>query len=213
MKDIELILKQFRAKVVMTIEELTDLDMWSTITVRRRLKSWGAYTSYNHNGRYYVLPEIPRFDTHGLWIYNGIRFSKSGALTKTTIHLVHNSTSGMLTPELSGLLGCQMHSVLSRLTNRGAVQRKRNFGRNVYFSAYQKKFESQEKMRKSREPSRASCLSEKAAVILLLEKIKNPDATVQELVLHAGTLGVDINVDGVRDFFQRHDLPIKSINH
>ena len=63
----ERILKSFRARKVLTVEELTRLLKSSAITARRRLKQWNAYTSINRNGRYYVLPEVAEFDEKGLW--------------------------------------------------------------------------------------------------------------------------------------------------
>ena len=77
------VLKQFRAKKVMTLAELTAGLDCSPRTVHRRLKTWRAINSYNHNGRYYTLPEVPEFDTHGLWRYRDIRFSQHGNLTDT----------------------------------------------------------------------------------------------------------------------------------
>ena len=54
----------FRKKII-TIDTLSSLLNSSTKTARRRLKLWEAYTSYNENGRYYTLPDIPDFDANG----------------------------------------------------------------------------------------------------------------------------------------------------
>ena len=58
-------LKTLRARKVLTIEELATLLQRSLPTARRRLKAWNTLTSYNKNGRYYALPDVPRFDSHG----------------------------------------------------------------------------------------------------------------------------------------------------
>ena len=71
-------IKIFKKKKVLMIEELSGLLDSSLITARRRLKQWKTYTSYNHNGRYYVLPGVVKFDTHGLWRHQDILFSQHG---------------------------------------------------------------------------------------------------------------------------------------
>ncbi len=72
----ESILKRFRTRRVLTVEELAGFLGNSTITARRRLKQWNTYTSINRNGRYYVLPDVPEFDDNGLWNHKTIFFSK-----------------------------------------------------------------------------------------------------------------------------------------
>ena len=67
----------FHKRKVLSLPELMELLKKSVATVRRRLKEWKVFSSYNHNGRYYVLPEIPQFDVLGLWKYQNIFFSKS----------------------------------------------------------------------------------------------------------------------------------------
>ena len=58
--------KAWRTRKIITIDELANLLGTSLPTARRRLKAWNALTSYNKNGRYYVLPDVPQFDAHGL---------------------------------------------------------------------------------------------------------------------------------------------------
>lgn len=205
-----MVLERFREKVVMTIEELKCLKDWSSVTVRRRLKKWGAYTSYNHNGRYYVLPDIPRFDSNGLWSYEGIRFSRNGTLTRSAVHLVESSDAGMPASELSKLLGCEMHPILSRLTKSGALKRKLYSGRNIYFSTRSCKFVTQNRARGLVAPVVAKILSGETAIMLLVEKIKRPDASVRELVAHVLSLGMKIEEEVAESFLERHGLQKKT---
>jgi hypothetical protein len=83
----ERILKSFRGRKVLTVEELTRLLKSSAVTARRRLKQWNAYTSINRNGRYYVLPEVAEFDEKGLWNHHMVFFSRHGNLRKTIVKL------------------------------------------------------------------------------------------------------------------------------
>ena len=52
--DVSAVLKAFNKEKIVTIVLLATWLSCSVATARRRLKQWGAYTSYNHNGRYYV---------------------------------------------------------------------------------------------------------------------------------------------------------------
>ncbi len=67
-------IQTFRRRKTLTVEQLRSLLQCSVPAVRKYLKQWGTMTSYNNNGRYYVLSDVPKFDEHGLWEYKGIRF-------------------------------------------------------------------------------------------------------------------------------------------
>ncbi len=56
------VLEIFRQDKVMSLKQLADLLGCSERTVQRYLNKWRTHTSYNKNGRYYILPDIPRFD-------------------------------------------------------------------------------------------------------------------------------------------------------
>ncbi len=69
-------------KKVFSFDQLLSLLECSTRYGRTKLKQWRTYNSYNKNGRYYALPEVPIFDENGLWHYGDIYFSKHGTLKK-----------------------------------------------------------------------------------------------------------------------------------
>ena len=202
----DLVMSRFRERVIITIDELTSLDNWSTITARRRLRRWGAYTSYNRNGRYYVLPDIPRFDAHGLWEYNGVRFSRSGTLTSTLVRLVDDSDCGLTASELSELLGYEMHPVLSRLTKQGTLRRFVRSGRNVYLSKQPGRFETQNGAWKRSSRRLMNGLPLETQVFLLIEKIKSPSADPSKLAAILRGNGYEINSVAVESFLENHGL-------
>ena len=88
--------KVFRRRKILTLGEVAELIQSSGHTARRRLKQWRAHTSYNQNGRYYTLPEVPKFDPNGLWHWRDVFFSQYGNLEQEYIR------SGLgLTPRLT----------------------------------------------------------------------------------------------------------------
>ena len=108
-------IRAIHQKKIITIDQLASLLHSSVKTARRRLKLWQAITSYNMNGRYYTLPGIPDFDSHGLWQYRQVRFSQHGNLKNTIIAFVIQSKAGLEAAEASDLLGISVRSFLSSL--------------------------------------------------------------------------------------------------
>jgi len=51
--------------------------------------------SYDHNGRYFSLEKLARFNSKGIWEYNNIHFSKFGTLKNTLVAFINNSSQGM----------------------------------------------------------------------------------------------------------------------
>ena len=96
-------LKFLRSKKVVTLAELALHLHCSSRTVQRRLANWQAINSYNRNGAYYTLPDIPKFDAHGLWRYRQAFFSRSGNLPETFVQLAANSQAGLTAAEAGDL--------------------------------------------------------------------------------------------------------------
>ncbi len=57
-------------------------------TVCRKLVAAGCHSSYSHCGRYYTLDALAAHDQHGLWLHQGIGFSRAGTLLATVAALV-----------------------------------------------------------------------------------------------------------------------------
>ena len=108
----------------------TSADM----TVYRKLKELSYHSSYSHQGRYYTLDEIARFDDMGLWVYEDVHFSRHGTLIKTIRVLIDQSIRGYTLSELRSLLAVEVKESLLVLYNRDDIQRERICGRYVYFS-------------------------------------------------------------------------------
>jgi hypothetical protein len=200
-------LRKIRRKKVITVAEVASVFSCSVKTARRRLKQWKAITSYNENGGYYTLPNIPSFDVHGLWGYRGIRFSRHGNLKQTIIRLVENSHAGLDAAEMGDLLGIYVRSFLTSLRNHPNLRREKIQGRFVYFTAKEKDYFEQKKKRATMTRS-TQLPSDVEAIAILVETIKNPHLSAEQLcskLKHKHR----ISPQSVHNLFAYHGLTIK----
>jgi len=120
---------------IATLPELKQaLGTIATMTVFRKLKALGYRTSYSHRGRYYTLPDIPRFDERGLWTWQSVWFSRDGNLLATAQRFVDESDAGLAAGELQALLNVEVKEPLLRLYRRGRIARREMGGVYVHFS-------------------------------------------------------------------------------
>jgi hypothetical protein len=205
--DDERVLKRFRAKKILTVEELAGLLESSTVTARRRLKKWKSYTSINWNGRYYVLPGVVEFDEWGLWRYNTVFFSKHGNLRKTITQLINVSEAGLDALKVSELVGIRANS--SFLSGfRDIVHRERQQGRFIYFSANQDTYRKQKQCREQhlvkgvvrKLPTGAD------AILILVDRIKHPDSSIEQCARRVQKKMKHIGIGTIRELFEHHGL-------
>src|SRR5260370_482231 len=98
--------KFLRSKKIATLPELKQaLGTTVDTTVFRKLKELSYHSSYSHRGRCYTLAEIPQFDSHGLWSFQSVGFSRWGTLVSTVETLVNSAPQGYFAKELQQLLG------------------------------------------------------------------------------------------------------------
>jgi hypothetical protein len=203
-KIFEIIIK----KKIITIDALSSLLNSSTKTARRRLKLWEAYTSYNENGRYYTLPNIPQFDENGLWAYRKVRFSKHGNLKQTIINLTKRSKAGLDAAEVSDLLGISVRSFLTALQKHPDLKREKVQGRYVYFSTVEKDYIKQKDCRAGM--SRIKRLpSDFEAILILVETIKNPQLSIEDLSVKLRDNNCNVTPESIRNLFDYHGLTVK----
>ena len=200
--------KAWRTRKVITIHELAHLLATSLPTARRRLKAWNALTSYNQNGRYYVLPGVPQFDEHGLWHYRDVSFSRYGNLTETLIQLVRHSQAGLSASELGAILRLNPRSFLWLFRNHPDLKRDRREGRFVYFAAKPGIYRQQKERRVTME-ARANLPSNTAAVAVLVEAIKHPEFGIRQLCAHLKRQQVTVSEQDVMNLFSHHGLEPK----
>jgi len=200
----------FRRKQVMRISDIAECLYCAIPTVRGRLKKWGTFTSYNRNGSYYTLPDVPRFDIHGLWKYQGVCFSRSGNLTRTILHLVENSDSGLDAHELGELLGLVPRSFMSYLSHIPGMLREKAQGRFVYFCADRLKYQRQKQDRGDEGKGTLEQLpAEVEAIQILVDWIKHPGSSCEECARRLLRGGTRIEVAAIRKLLAYHGVEKK----
>ena len=202
------VLKRFGARKVMTLGELAQQMQCSHRTVQRRLTDWQAISSYNKNGRYYVLPSVPTFDAQGLWRYGDIGFSRYGNLTETLMHLVCSSQAGLSAAELGPLLGMEARSFLWLFRNHAGLRRERHQGRFVYFAAESVIYRRQ-KDRRLVMAADTSQLKDTEVIAILVETIKHPKLSIEQLSRRLKKQGVHVSEQAVSNVFLCHGLDVK----
>ena len=174
-------MRHFISAQVMTLSQLELLLSCSQRSVQRYLSKWGAPRSYNHNGKYFSLPAIVHFDSVGIWKYNDIGFSKFGNLKETVVHLVARSSAGLTASELGEMLSVNAHSFMSQFRVDLRLKREKCDGVLVYFCSDHDIRIAQKRKRFTGQPLSA-LPSDTQAVTILVSLLKNPKATIEELV-------------------------------
>jgi hypothetical protein len=200
--------KAFGRLKIMTLAEVAKFIRLSIHTARRRLKQWRAAHSYNHNGQYYTLPEVPEFDENGLWRWRGVFFSQYGNLKQTVRALVQRSPAGLDAGELRALLGLDPRSFLSAFANDPRLRREKTQGRFVYYDANEAVYLRQRE-RRGLLPANVRAPTPSEAIAILVEKIKHPALSHKALSRQLRKQNVRVEADTLRDFFLRHGLTEK----
>jgi len=200
------VINTFKQRKILTITELKTMLHCSIATVSRRLKEWSALSSYNKNARYYTLPSIPQFDKKGLWEYRGVFFSKHVTLKNTVIHLVQISSSGLSNLELTETLGTNTTSYLSQQKSLPGVKAEKHRRQVVYFAADKELYNRQKQNRFPPEPAALKLPPDAITIAVLVELIKHPGSTPEELSDMLRRQGYAIDAAMIDNLFEHHGL-------
>jgi hypothetical protein len=194
----------------MTVSQLAEQLECSIPTVRNRLKSWGALTSYNRNGRYYALPDVARFDENGLWKYEGVFFSRYGTLKETVRHLVRNSRAGLDARRIAKLVGLPARSFMAQLKKIPGLRREKHERRFMYYSDEEDVYRNQRTQRiQESEKKPAELPSDTEAIFILVDRIKHPDSTLEQCAQRLRRRGRGVDISAVRALMAHHGLEKK----
>ena len=202
----------FKLIKVMTILELSKILKRSLITIRRRLKEWHAYTSYNKNGRYYTLPSIPKFNKKGIWQFKDIFFSKHGTLKKTIVYLVRTSFKGLTNSELAEIIEIKPHSFMSQFGELLELRKEKHKKQIIYFSKDEETYILQKENRFPPQPSTLQLPPDAISIIILVELIHNPGMNSSELAKRLHKKGYKIEQFMINNFFEHYNLGKKKLN-
>ncbi len=201
-------LKAFRRRKVIKLGEVAELIDSSIHTARRRLKKWRADTSYNQNGRYYALPDVPQFDADGLWHWRGVFFSRYGNLKQTVLELIRRSSAGLDAGEMGSLLGLDPRWFLSSFADHPQIKREKAQARFVYYCADRSVYSAQQQRRRAlsaegRQPRAFE------AIAILVEKIKHPALSNEALSRRLKKQKLSVEPETIKNLFARHGLAVK----
>jgi hypothetical protein len=207
--DAQLVLKR---KKVFTFEELLALLGCSVRSGRVKLKQWRTYNSYNHNGRYYALPTVPRFDGNGLWHFGNIYFSKYGNLRDTVVYLINDSPSGLTGKHLGDTLGLAPGSFLHHFRETPGIRREKHGGVYVYFSDQEDRYARQVQQRASSAAMARSSISEANAITILVALIKHHRITLDDILALPEINNTGLSPLAIRHFLEQHGLVKKTLD-
>lgn len=178
----------------------------------RDLAAYGYLTSYTHTGRYYTLVDLPRFDEHGLWLYQGIGFSRVGTLKETLVHLVHGAKAGHTHHELEAMLHIRVHNTLFGLLRDKRIGRKQIEKLYVYVSTDARN-ETEQLTQRREMPAKATEdageMPEAMVIEVLIEVVragKRVFITPPVLTERLQARGILVSVAQVERVFVRHGL-------
>jgi biotin operon repressor len=192
---------------IFSIGELASVLTCSIPNARLKLKLWQAYTSYNQNGKYYTLPQVPQFNQHGLWRYKDIAFSKHGNLKKTIINLVTASAAGLSGRQLGELLGLSPQSFLHHFRQCPGIYREKHDGVYIYFSDRDEVREKQVQQRSSLvQQSAIVTVSDPVAVIILVAIIRHHGISAEEISALPEIKKSKIKLANIQGFMEYHGL-------
>ncbi len=190
---------------IFTLPALVEILQCSSRTGQTKLKMWKTYTSYNQNGKYYTLPEIPIFDEMGLWRFKNVAFSRYGNLKKTIIHMVGASTSGLSGRELGKILGLAPQSFVHHFRDVPGLRREKHGGVFVYFSGESNVYNKQVRERTSGTLP-ALALSAGDAVMILVAVIKNHGISMEDILMLPEVKKSKLSKSVVQHFLYSHGL-------
>ena len=202
----------FNCKKTLSIEELVAVLNCSPITVRRRLKEWNTYSSYNKNNRFYTLPSIPKFSKKGIWKYRDIFFSKYRTFKNTVVHFVRVSKNGLSNSELEEVLGVNPNSLMAHLGEVAGLIKERHGREIIYFSSDEAMCKLQKENRFPAAPPTLQLAPDTVIIIILLELINNPGSTPAELSKGLKTEGHAITTQAIENVFSHYHIGKKKLS-
>lgn len=184
----------------------------SRMSVFRRMKPLGYFSSYTHRSRYYTLHGIPRFDAFGLWHHGNVGFCRAGTLKAAVKELVDKSEDGRTHQELEAMLRARAQHALLSHTRAKRIERK-VFGKRkwLYLSADASRATKQwarRQAQKKRAAVLSGPLSAAMTIEVLVEVLQSSRVLVtpEQVVRRLHHQGVSVPLEHVQWVFERYEL-------
>jgi hypothetical protein len=181
----------------------------------RDLSALGYVASYSHAGRYYTLREAAPFDRDGLWLYQGIGFSRYGTLKETSFHLVEAADAGWTHEELETRVRIRVHNTLLDLVRHGRLGREPLAGLYVYVSGDPARGGAQLLARRRRlaTPAPPEPLPALVVIEVLVEVIQGAHARASpaSIAERLAARGVLVTIEQVERVFREHGIQKKGL--
>jgi hypothetical protein len=192
---------------IFTLAQIVSILECSSRTAQAKLKLWKTYTSYNQNGKYYTLPEIPHFNDHGLWRFKKVYFSKHGNLKKTIVYLVSSAPAGLTGKQLGQILGLSPQSFLHHFRKCPGIYREKHDGVFVYFSDDTSVYERQVHKKKSLiSRSAVITISDPEAILILVAIIRHHGLSAKDILALPEIRKSKIKLTNIEGFMEYHGL-------
>ena len=169
----------FKKSTVLTLNQVSSTGNCSIRTVQRQFAELAVLRSYNKNSRYYTLSEIPKFNTHGIWCYRDIFFSKYGGLRQTVKYAIIASDGGLSGNEIGDIVNLLPRSFMHHFREMEGIFREKHGGVYIYFSNDPTIY-ARQKFKRVRAID-AKRISDTIAIKILVVYIKHPELSEEEL--------------------------------
>lgn len=197
--------KMFNKTKVLTLSQVSKTHDCSIRTVQRQFAELAVLRSYNKNSRYYTLPEIPKFNVHGIWCYRDILFSKFGDLRQTVKHMILASEDGLSGNEIGDIVNLLPRSFMHHFREMEGVFREKHGGVYIYFSNDPTIYARQ--VIKRVQADDVKRISDAIAIKILVGYIKHPELSEEELSsILRREQSVDIFPSMITNLLSFHDL-------
>lgn len=197
--------KMFKKSKVLTLSQVSKTQDCSIRTVQRQFAELAVLRSYNKNSRYYTLPEIPKFNVHGIWCYRDILFSKFGDLRQTVKHMILASEDGLSGNEIGDIVNLLPRSFMHHFREMEGVFREKHGGVYIYFSNDPTIYARQ--VIKRVQADDVKRISDAIAIKILVGYIKHPELSEEELSsILRREQSVDIFPSMITNLLSFHDL-------
>ena len=161
-----------KANPIRILSNLLEGSHYSLRTLRRRIKNKIVIRSYNHNGKFYTMPNLAKFNSYGIWTNPIANFSMYGNLYETIVFLIDKSSAGCSPGEISIILKIKPYDALSKLMKQQRIRKTKVSTHVIYFSIKEEIYLKQLSKRNDKiESLNKVHLSEKDVIISVLAEI------------------------------------------